>query len=138
MIPLAIDPQRTWTLELVGEDGKPFEPRIAIVSRFLTGRQSMALRDAGAEAYQRPDNECVKLMLDAMRPHVVEVLGLPSEAAPGLDGILDVLTTRQFILACFDKFRDSQYVAEQDLGKSLSPQRSAAAGSAAPAGGGSA
>lgn len=133
MNPLALDPSQTFRFSIHAEDGKPFANDIAVVCRYLTMRQTLAFRVRFDEALKLPDPQATPLVLEIIRPHVVRVDGLPDGADAGIDGLLDVLTPRQFF-GFVRSIHDRQYVAENDLGKSLSPQPSAAAASAGSAG----
>lgn len=133
MNPLAIDPTQTFTFSLLAEDGKPFANDISATCRYLTMRQALDFRGRFDEALKLPDIQATPQVLAIVRPYVVRIDGLPEGAAVGVDGLLDILTPRQFF-GFIRSFHDRQYVAEIDLGKSLLPQPSAAAVSAGSAG----
>lgn len=102
--------------------------------RYLTMRQAMRVRESRAATFNLTDDAAYCAAIGATIAMVaVDVSGMPPDAAPGFDGLADVLTPRELSTLLGD-IEVAQSVSEGDLGKSQSPPPTAAAASAGNAG----
>lgn len=134
----AIDPTATFEWTPPGQDELPESGRVRLRCRYLTMRQQLELRELRADALKAAnDVEYGERILSMFRIQVVSILGMGDAPVEDVSRLADVATFRQ-LWDWSAYIVHEQSVTEAELGKSERPWRSAAAGSAAPAGGESA
>lgn len=100
---LAVDPTATFELEVPGQEDQDKASRLVLVCRYMTLGATLRFTEC-FRAYASADSErdSVAQLLEALRLAVCDVRGLPASSAPGVDGLLDMLTLEQMVTVCHE------------------------------------
>lgn len=130
-MPISLDPNRTFSITLAGDESAPEHMRPALVFRYPTARQYRALSEAiAAVSKATTDIDAIGGMCDAIRLALVGWRNFPVEYDPSqLDAVLSVGDLQEL---CY-RIREEATAQEIDLKKSASLSKSNAGDCAATA-----
>lgn len=98
---IASDPTATFRHEIPGQEDLEPARRVVLHCRYLTLRASMRFMEL-FRLYRTADDDKAAIghLLEALGATVVRIEGMPEDAAPGVEGLVDVLTLEELVTLC--------------------------------------